>query len=125
MSELRITKKMKFEMVMELVKGDEMLVEFITKEMEMLDRKNSKPAPDRKPTAAQLENEVLKEGILEELFGLDEAISVADFIKTSSVADGLTSPKVTAQLTKLVKEGRVAAEKVKGKNVYKAIEKEV
>ena len=62
-SSVRMTKAQKFQMLADLpaVKADPMLSEFIAHEMELLVKKNT---ADKKPTAQQEANAVIKQNVL-------------------------------------------------------------
>ena len=93
------------------------LVAFIEHEVELLDRKNT---AERKPTPKQVENAGFKSDILAWMEPAVKYLS-ADVAKgVPSIVDaGLSSSRVSAMLTALAKDGKLTAEKVKGKNVYR------
>lgn len=106
MTEKRITKKEKFEMVKELVLASEvdnkdLLVEFIDKEVENLTKKVGAK------TKTQKENEVLVEKVYDELAKLGKAITVTEFLKEVEIEGVATNQKASALLKKLVDTGRV------------------
>ena len=73
-----------------------------------------------KDTPHQIENEGFKADILGWIEP-NKDYALADIHKgVPSIVDaGLSSSRVTAMLTALVKSGNLTAEKVKGKNVYR------
>lgn len=72
---------------------------------------------ERKPTATQVANEALKQAILADMKA-ETAYRVADILKTFPCVAGLTSSKVTAMLTQLVKANAVVRTESKGKAYY-------
>jgi hypothetical protein len=106
MAEKKITKKEKFEMVLDYIKDNEMLTEFINHEMELLDRKASKSAtqtPAQKDALAV--SEIIKD-ILAECKD-ENGMTVGSLLKDERIAsytkaDGnsVSSQMVTAIFTK-------------------------
>lgn len=74
---------------------------------------------NKKPTANQKENAVLKDAIVEAL--TDEGITVSDLIKNTEALAGLSLPKVTALITQLVKEGKVERFTEKKKAFFRVV----
>lgn len=73
--------------------------EFLTHEVDLLTRKNS---GEKKPTATQKQNELVKQGILADLTALGHALTVTDMTKVLPSCAGLSAPKVSAMVTQLV-----------------------
>ena len=103
--EKKITKAQKFAMLAELseVQANPMLMEFIEHEMELLAKKNS---GERKPSATQKANTVLKQSILESM-DPNRLYTITEMTKEFAVCQGLSAPKVSAMVSQLVKEGAV------------------
>ena len=81
--------------------GREDLVDFCEKEIEKLaNRKTSQ-------TKNQKENEGIKETILEVLTGLDEPVTVTDFLKADERVAEYSNQKVSALMKQLVDAGKV------------------
>ena len=97
--------------------GDAEMVEFFDGRLAQVEKKSTSP---RKPTAHQIENEAFKADILAWVEPNTDYV-LADIHKgvPSIVAAGLSSSRVSAMLTALVKSNDLSAEKVKGKNVYR------
>ena len=97
--------------------GDAEMVEFFEGRLAQVAKKAT---AIRKPTPHQIENEAFKADILNWVEA-DAEYALADIHKgvPSIVAAGLSSSRVSAMLTALVKSGDLTAEKVKGKNVYR------
>lgn len=112
----KVTKRDKFVEIagiLEAVEGTEDLVAFIDKEVELIDKRASRP---RKPTADQLANEALKDEIVEVLGEAGEAgVTATDVAKVFDVS----TQKVSQLLRQLVLTGRV--ERVEGKGKTKTV----
>lgn len=83
--------------------------------------KKSATTGERKPTATQVANEVIKVALYE---AMKDGVTyrVGDMVKEFSHIDGLTSSsKVTAMLTQMLAEGKVARTEEKGKAYYTKI----
>ena len=81
--------------------GRKDLVDFCEKEIEKLtNRKTSQ-------TKNQKENEGIKETILEVLAGLDEPVTVTDFLKADERVAKYSNQKVSALMKQLVDAGKV------------------
>lgn len=104
MTEKKITKREKFEMLakIEAVAENPMLVEFIEHELELLAKKSA--SGTGKLTATQKENENVKSAILEEMSNEPNRLfSVSEMIKLFPACNELSLPKVTALVTQLAK----------------------
>lgn len=104
MTEKKITKREKFEMLakIEAVAENPMLVEFIEHELELLAKKSA--SGSGKLTATQKENENVKSAILEEMSNEPNRLfSVSEMIKLFPACNELSLPKVTALVTQLAK----------------------
>lgn len=104
MTEKKITKREKFEMLakIEAVAKNPMLVEFIEHELELLAKKSA--SGTGKLTATQKENENVKSAILEEMSNEPNRLfSVSEMIKLFPACNELSLPKVTALVTQLAK----------------------
>lgn len=98
----KITKRDRFNALLALsqVQENPDLVEFINHELELLAKKNS---ADKKPTAAQIANEGIKQAILDAL--TNEPVTVTDLIKSSPALSDLTNQRVSALIRQLVADG--------------------
>lgn len=88
------------------------LVEFCDKEIGKL--ANRKVAQ----TKNQKDNEVIKEVMLEILAGLDEAVTVTDFIKADERMAEYSNQKVSALMKQLVDAGKVVKTVEKKKSYF-------
>lgn len=111
----RVTKKDMLGELKVLAEGVERadLVEFCEKEIERL--ANRKVAQ----TKNQKENEGIMEVMVEILGGLDEAVTVTDFIKADERMAEYSNQKVSALMKKLVDAGKVEKIVEKKKSYFK------
>lgn len=79
--------------------------------------KKASATGERKPTATQIANETLRASIYAEMEA-ETPYRVADILKTFPCVEGLTSSKVTAMLTQMVKDGSALRTENKGKAYY-------
>jgi DNA-binding HxlR family transcriptional regulator len=86
------------------------LVEFIDREIDLLNRKSSTP---KKPTATQIENEGYKTEIVTALENAEKPMTIKEIVEAVPSISGLTNQRITHMLTALRSEGKVAREYVK------------
>ena len=117
----KITKKELFaeiRAILETVEQADHLVEFVDKEVELLNRKSAKASSgERKATATQLANEMLKAEILMDM-EVGKAYSVGEIRKTIDCCVGLSSQKVTPLMKQLAESGAVVKTEEKGVTYY-------
>ena len=118
MATTKLTKVEKFAMVLELVKGNEMLEEFINHEIELLSNKKKGTGK----TKVQKENEELKVQLVSALAELGKKVTVSEFMaqSTSAVAT-LSNQKLSALLHQLVEEGKVVKTSEKKKSYFEVV----
>ena len=95
-----MTKREKFEMLANLteVKSNPMLMEFIEHEMELLAKKNTS---EKKPTAKQTQNEVIKTNILSVLTE-GKVMTVTDLLKNvPDLPEDMTNQRMSALLRQM------------------------
>lgn len=116
----KITKREKFEMLKAIpaVAENEMLVEFIDRELELLARKNS---GDKKPTAQQVANDNIKATILEVLRATGKAMTITEIQKANGKFADLSNQKISSLTNQLVATGLVVKTTEKRKSLFKAI----
>ena len=103
MTNKKMTKATAWNIVLSIVeKSDhpqaEELVEKINHELELLAKKNS---GEKKPTAEQKKNEVLKTSIVDEMEE-NRLYSITEMIKELPSCEGLTNQKVSAMVRSLI-----------------------
>ena len=104
----KMTKREKFEMLAKIpaVAENDMLMEFISHELDLLAKKNTSSTGEKKLTATQLANEGLKTEILD-MMDADTLYSIDQMIKTFPCCAELSTSKVSAMLTQLIKAEKV------------------
>ena len=116
-SSARLTKAQKFAILADLpaVKADPMLSEFIAHEVELLAKKNS---ADKKPTAQQEANAVIKAAVLEVL-GDGKLRTVSDLLKeVPGLPDTMTNQRMSALVRQMVDAGQVVRSEDKRKAFF-------
>ena len=104
MTTSKMTKKDYFNAIRAIVIDNEELVSFIDRELELLNRKSSSK---RKPTERQVENEGLKNLILETLMKNDTLMSIPELQDSIPELADLKTQRVSALLIALRKEKKV------------------
>lgn len=113
MMEKRITKKDYFNQLKEIVKDNENLVAFIDHELELLNRKSSVKTPSK----TQIENETIKNVIVETLRELNKPSTITDIQNANTELANLSNQKISALLTQL-KDTNVIVRVVDKKKAY-------
>ena len=115
----KMTKRDHFNALLNIaeVKSNEALVEFINHEIDLLNRKNS---TEKKPTAQQKANEVLKADIYEAMEA-DRLYSIGEMIKEFSCCSDLSTPKVSAIVRLLIADGKIERIEEKRKALFRKI----
>lgn len=117
MANTKLTKKEKFNMVLEMVKDNEMLKEFIEHELELLDRKAS--GSDKAKAKSNAEKEKLKAELLKAMMELGKPTTVTGFLAESkSEVAKLSASKITHLLTSLKDDGKVVRAEIKKRPYY-------
>ena len=119
-SSARLTKAQKFAILADLpaVKADPMLSEFIAHEVELLAKKNS---ADKKPTAQQEANAVIKTAVLEVL-GDGKLRTVSDLLKeVPGLPDTMTNQRMSALVRQMVDAGQVKRTEDKRKAFFSIV----
>lgn len=116
-SSARLTKAQKFAILAELpaVKADPMLSEFIAHEVELLAKKNS---AEKKPTAQQEANAVIKTAVLEVLAD-GKKRTVSELLKeVPGLPDTMTNQRMSALVRQMVDAGQVVRSEDKRKAFF-------
>lgn len=122
MTEKKLTKREKFEMIAKIgaVAENPILAEFVEHELELLAKKNA--SGTGKMTATQKANEEIKSSILEEMAKEPNRLySVSEMIKAFPACNDLSLPKVTALVTQLHKAEKVERVEEKRKAYFRYI----
>ena len=114
----KLTKKDHFTALLALaeVQENQALVDFINHELELLSKKNTS---ERKPTAAQKENEGIKEIILAALTTTPAQIS--ELQKTHAELAEISNQKISALLRQLIIDNKVVRTEDKKKALFALI----
>lgn len=115
MTNKKLTKKDHFNVLLTLaeVQDNQTLVDFINHELELLTKKNS---TERKPTAAQKENEGIKEIILAAL--TNEPTSITDLQKKNASLAEISNQKISALLRQLIIDNKAVRTEDKKKALF-------
>ena len=103
----KLTKRDRFEALLKMseVQANPDMVAFIEHEIELLAKKN---AGDKKPTAKQMENDAVKQVILDEMTANpDKLYTVTDLIKTVPELAEYTNQRVSALLRQMIDADKV------------------
>lgn len=99
-------------------KGDitaEQMVEFATRRLELLEKKNSS---DKKPTAQQEANVVIKTAILQVMED-GKKRTITDLLKdVSDLPEGMTNQRMSALVRQMVEAKQVVREEIKRKAYF-------
>lgn len=115
----KLTKRDHFNALLTIpaVAENEALTEFVKHELELLDRKNS---GEKKPTATQMANEVLKDDILACMED-GRLYTISEMIKEFPCCADLSTPKVSAVIRLLKDEGKVERTEDKRKALFRKV----
>lgn len=100
----KLTKKEKYGMVLDYIKDNEMLVEFINNEINLLTKK----ANSTSKTKTQIENENIKEKIVATLVEVAIPVTITELQSKDVELATYSNQKISALLTQLVSENKVA-----------------
>lgn len=119
MTNKKLTKKDHFNALLALAEAqdNQTLVDFINHELELLTKKNS---TERKPTAAQKENEGIKAIILAAL--TTEPTSITDLQKKDASLAEISNQKISALLRQLIFDQKVVRTEDKKKALFALID---
>ena len=98
------TKREYFAEIRTIVADNAELTAFIDHEVELLDRKRT---GSRKPTAKQIENEGIKEKMLDALAIAEKPVTIAELKGICEDVAELNSQKIAPLLNALAKDGKV------------------
>lgn len=120
MTNKKMTNAMALEIALEVLKETdaEKYTEVIEKLDKMLVQVNKKSSANRKPTATQLENEGLREKIVEYLRNTGKRLTVSEMMKEIEGLEELSNQRVTSLATFLYKEGKIDREVEKRKAYF-------
>lgn len=99
----KLTKKEKFAMVKEYIADNEMLMEFIDNEIALLNKK----ANSSTKTKVQIENETIKDKIVEYLTNSKKQYTISEFQSAFEDMSEYSNQKMSALFTQLKNENRI------------------
>ena len=113
------TKRDNFNALLKLseVKADPKLVEFITHEIELLDRKNT---VDKKPTKTQQENEVIKSSVLSAMEA-NRLYSISEMLKEFPACNDMSNQKLSSLVRQMVLDKQVERIEDKRKAFFRKV----
>ena len=120
----KMTKREKFEMLSKIpaVAENEMLMEFISHELELLAKKNVSSTGEKKLTATQVANEGLKAEIFAHMAeNPNRLFAIGELIKEVPACAELSTSKVSSMLTQLIKAEKVERISDKRKSYFKVL----
>lgn len=112
----KLTKKDYFNVIKELVADRQDLVDFIDHEIELLSKKSSRTTP----TKTQVENENIKNVIVDTLKALDRPVAITELQSANPELVAYSNQKISALLTQLVNANIVTRIVDKKKAYFKA-----
>lgn len=116
MENKKLTKREVFSKMLEVseIASNDLFVEFINHELELLDRKSSKSTQ----TKTQIENEGIKNAIVESLERIGSPITITELQEKDSEMANYSNQKLSALLKQLVSENRVSKTVDKKKSYF-------
>jgi hypothetical protein len=114
MENKKMTKKEYFGVLLEMVNGNEDLTNFISHEIELLDRKASKSGQ----TKTQKENETIMERIVEVLGEIGKPVTITELQSANAEMGEFSNQKLSALLKKLVDSNQVVKTVDKKKSYF-------
>ena len=114
MENKKMTKKEYFGVLLEMVSGNEDLTNFITHEIELLDRKASKSGQ----TKTQKENEGIMENIVAVLAEIGKPVTITELQAANAEMAEFSNQKLSALLKKLVDSNQVVKTVDKKKSYF-------
>lgn len=98
-------------------------IEFINERIAITEKKNAGGGGERKPTKTQLENEGVKESIIEFLSTCEKPVTIGEIgkaigIESCQKVSALVSQMLTIRKGEVNPEGRVVRSEVKGKAYF-------
>ena len=123
MANVKLTKKEMFAQILEIVKGDVLMEDFIKHEIELLDKKKS--SSSKKAQETKDANQKLAEDLLMALAELDRPVTISEFQKEStSNVSALSNQKISYLLRILVSDGLVVRTEEKKKAYFSVVDTE-
>ena len=121
MANVKLTKKEMFAQILEIVKGDTVMEDFIKHEIELLDKKKS--SSSKKTQETKNANQKLAEELWVALAELGKAVTITEFQKETSNENlfCLSNQKISSLLRILIADGLVIRTEEKKKAYFSAV----
>ena len=109
MEKKKMTKKETINLLIDVLQGNQevedmqIFIDYLVNERNLLEKKSSKSTQ----TKTQIENEKIKEVIVETLLEIDRPLSITEIQKANERLGTLANQKISALLTQLKNEGKV------------------
>ena len=113
----KITKRMVLEHLMKDYANDTMVVDYAKHEIELLDKK----ASNKTPTKTQVENEHIKNVIVEVLTNATSPMTITDITNANDKLVELSNQKISALLTQLINANLVVRTSDKKKAYFSIV----
>ena len=113
----KITKRMVLEHLIENYANDTMVVDYAKHEIELLDKK----ASNKTPTKTQVENENIKNVIVEVLTNTTSPMTITDITNANDKLVELSNQKISALLTQLINANLVVRTSDKKKAYFSIV----
>lgn len=123
MENKKMTKKETINLLIDVLMGNQevedmqIFIDFLTRERELLEKKSSKSTP----TKTQLENENIKNVIVEVLTESDRPLTITEIQKANAGLEVLSNQKISSLLTQLKEENRVVRTEEKKKAYFSVV----
>ena len=120
MEKKKMTKKETINLLIDVLQGNQevedmqIFIDYLVNERNLLEKKSSKSSPSK----TQIENEKIKEVIVEVLTASDIPLTITEIQKANEELGTLANQKISALLTQLKVENIVIRTEVKGKAYF-------
>lgn len=117
MEKKKMTKKETINLLIDVLQGNQevedmqIFIDYLVNERNLLEKKSSKSSPSK----TQIENEKIKEVIVEVLTESDTPLSITEIQKANEELSTLSNQKISSLLTQLKVENIIIRTEVKGK----------
>ena len=120
MEKKKMTKKETINLLIDVLQGNQeiedmqIFIDYLVNERNLLEKKSSKSSPSK----TQIENEKIKEVIVEVLTESDIPLSITEIQKANEELGTLSNQKISSLLTQLKVENIIIRTEVKGKAYF-------
>lgn len=120
MEKKKMTKKETINLLIDVLQGNQevedmqIFIDYLVNERNLLEKKSSKSSPSK----TQIENEKIKEVIVEVLTESDTPLSITEIQKANEELSTLSNQKISSLLTQLKVENIIIRTEIKGKAYF-------